>query len=118
MEYQVEVGSTLYKAGLTEDGDTYIAECYFVAIQYADGSRYQHQVTFPGAEYSEDEFGFGFIDIRDAAKAKAERLAQSVRQADGINFQYWEEVDPAYGSDAYQHQGTELKRAFADRLDR
>ena len=118
MKYQVEVGSNLYNAGITEDGEAFIAECYFVAIQYADGSRFQHQVTFPGAQYSEDEFGFGYEDIRDSAKAKAEQLAHSVRQAAGINFQYWEEVDPAYGSDAYQHQGTELKRAFADRLDR
>ena len=118
MLYQVQVGSNLYNAGTTEDGEAYIAECYFVAVEFADGSRFQHQVTFPGAQYSEDEDGFGFEDIRDSAKAKAERLAQSVRQSGAINFKYWDEVDPAYGSDAYQHQGIELQRAFADRFDR
>jgi hypothetical protein len=118
MKYQVEVGSNLYQAGYTEDGEAYIAECYYVAIQFADGSRFEHQVTFPGAQYSEDEDGFGYEDIREVAKAKAERLAQSVRQSDAINFDYWVEVDPAYGSDAYQHQGIELQRAFADRFDR
>ena len=117
MEYQVEVGSTLYQAGRTEDGDAYIAECYFVAIEFSNGQRFQHQVTFPGAEYSEDEFGFGFIDIREVAKNKAECLANSVRKSGSINYDYWEEVDPSYGSKAYQSQGIELKRAFQERLD-
>jgi hypothetical protein len=32
-----------------------------------------------------------------------------------LDADLWEEVDPAYGSDAYVDQGTELKRVFAEK---
>jgi len=116
MEYQVEVGSKLYQAGFTEDGEAFIAESYFVAVEFSDGQRLQHQVTFPGASYEEDEDGFGYVDVREEAKAKAERLASAVRKSACINKEFWVEVDPSYGSQAYQSQGIEAQRAYLDRI--
>jgi hypothetical protein len=116
MKYDISVATDLYTAGNTEDGQPFIAELYYVVMQYEDGRKFQHQAIFFGAEYSEDEDGFGYADVRETALANAERLAERVRNGN-INFRCWDEVDPAYGSDAYVAQGTEAKRVFAERLE-
>jgi hypothetical protein len=32
-----------------------------------------------------------------------------------LSLTFWEEIDPAYGSDEYAYQGTEAKRLFAEK---
>ena len=36
----VAVASDLYKAGVTEDGEDFLAEVYYVVVEVADGSRF------------------------------------------------------------------------------
>ncbi|CAB5219198.1 hypothetical protein UFOVP229_39 [uncultured Caudovirales phage] len=119
--YTAYVASDLYTAGRSCDGHPYVAEQYYVLIENEAGRRFRHTATFNGAEVVVcDDTGYmGFTDQRNEARAKAERLAARVNVAlasgKGIDWTYWGEVDPAYGSDEYVDQGVEAQRAFADR---
>lgn len=121
--FSAHVASDLYQAGYSCDGHPFIAEQFYVVVENEAGRRFHHQVTFNGAEVicNEDTDGetVFFADVRKEASAKAERLAQRVNAAlvDGVSLDSdcWYEVDPAYGSDAYVNQGTELKRVFAEK---
>lgn len=120
--YTAYVASDLFDAGRTEDGTPFIAEVYFVEMENAAGRRFRHDATFSGVEVMVDEYEGGtyFADRREEAKAKVERLAVRINAAlkdgTGVDLSFWEEVDPAYGSDEYIAQGTEAKRAYADRF--
>ena len=118
MKYDISVASDLYNAGNGDDGYPFIAELYYVVLQYEDGRTFRHNAVFLGDELGVDEEdGMTYhCDVRVEAEAKAERLAERVRQAGKVDFQHWEEVDPAYGSEAYVAQNTEAKRVFAERL--
>jgi hypothetical protein len=113
--------SDLYHAGYTEDGESFVAEVYYVVIENNEGLRFRHESSFPSTEaLTDDEGDFYFSDLREEASAKAERLADRVNAAlqagKGIDKALWREVDPAYGSDAYIAQGTEAYRAYQDRF--
>jgi hypothetical protein len=118
MKYDISVASDLYNAGRDDDGFPFIAELYYVVLQYEDGRIFRHNAVFLGDELGVDEEdGMTYHnDVRVEALAKAERLAERVRQAGKVDFQHWEEIDPAYGSEAYVSQGTEAKRVIAERL--
>ena len=117
MNFDTSVASDLYQAGYGDDGHPYIAELYYVVIQYQDGRTFRHKSTFAGAVLRVDhEDGEYFEDVRESALAEAERLAERVRSKGAVDFQYWDEVDPAYGSEAYVSQGTEAKRVQVERL--
>jgi hypothetical protein len=114
--------SDLYQAGYSCDGQPYIAEQFYVVIEDEAGNRFNHQVTFNGAEVicNEDTDGeVVFMDVRTEASAKAEALAARVNAAIqagvALDSSRWNEVDAAYGSDAYVSKGTEASRAFQDR---
>jgi hypothetical protein len=119
--YTAYVASNAYTAGRTEDGHPFIAEVYFVEMENAAGRRFRHYASFPGTQcVIDEEEGYAhFPDLREEATAKADRLTARVNAAlkadKGVDMDFWTEVDPAYGSDAYIDQGTEAKRAFADR---
>ncbi len=55
-----------------------------------------------------------FPDLRQEASAKAVRLSIRVETAlksgQFLSPTFWEEIDPAYGSDEYAYQGTEAMR--------
>lgn len=103
---QVVAYSDLYKAGVTEDGEDYIAERYHVQVELADGTRYRHCAFFNGAKEVSYEEGYGFIDLREEAKAAAEKLARRVQDALRcglkLDLRHWYKDYPAYGSQAYQ----------------
>ena len=119
--YTAYVSSDLYNAGRTEDGHAFIAEVFYVVMEDASGRRFRHEASFAGTQCVVDkEEGYAhFPDLRQEATAKAERLVvrvnASLKAGKGVDMDLWAEVDPAYGSDAYIGQGTEAKRAFADR---
>ncbi len=113
MTLAVEVISYLYKAGVTEDGEDYVAESYSVRVQSPSGRRWVHEEYFEGCAPGRDPDGFPFFsDVREAAKAKAEKLAKAVRarlEAGGkLDQNRWHEADPMYGSTAYQELDAEL----------
>jgi hypothetical protein len=61
-----------------------------------------------------------FPDVREAASAAAEALAAATKEvlASGgkLSLEDWYQIDPAYGSRAYQEDGIEAIRAYADRF--
>lgn len=120
--YTAYVASDLYEAGISCDGRPFIAEKYYVVIENAAGRRFQHEKSFAGVEVieCEDTYETNFADIREEAKSIVETLAAKVNAvlASGktLTASCWFEVDPAYGSDSYVDQGTELTRLFAEKL--
>jgi hypothetical protein len=119
--YNAYVASDLYNAGYSCDGHPFIAERFYVVIENEAGRRFQHEANFNGTErlVCEETGDPCFSDLREEATAKAERLAARVNAAltsgNGIDWAYWFEIDPVYGSEEYQSQGIEAQRAFADR---
>jgi hypothetical protein len=115
------VASDLFNAGYSCDGHPFIAEQYYVVIENAAGRRFRHEKTFNGTEQlvCEETGDSCFPDMREEATAKAERLAARVNAAfaagKDVDWTYWGEIDPAYGSDEFISQGTEAQRAFADK---
>ena len=113
--------SDLYNAGYACDGHPFIAECFYVLIEDAAGRRFRHNAIFNGTErvVCEETGDSCFPDLRQEASAKADRLAARVNAAlaagNKLDAAFWNEVDPAYGSDAYVDQGTELKRVVAEK---
>ena len=113
--------SDLFNAGYSCDGHAYIAEQFYVIIENAAGRRFRHTATFNGTEQlvCEDTGDSCFPDYCATAEAKAERLASRVNAAfaagKNVDWTYWGEIDPAYGSDEYISQGTEAQRCFAEK---
>ena len=119
--YTAYVASDLYNAGYGCDGHPFIADQYYVLIENAAGRRFRHTAAFNGTELvvCEETGDACFPDLREEASAKAERLAQRVNAAlkagVALDSVCWYEVDPAYGSDEYEAQGTEAQRLFAEK---
>src|SRR4030067_605758 len=97
---QYGIKADLYKAGVTEDGEDYIAEFYVIVAQRPGGSREEYNRSFPGCikSYSEDGEGPFFEDVREQALAKAERVLRGIlengRASAGGG---WEEGGSVYG---------------------
>jgi hypothetical protein len=119
--YTAYVASDLFNAGYSCDGHPFIAEQYYVMIENAAGRRFRHQVIFNGTQevVCQESGDSYFPDLRQEASAKAERLAARVNAAlqsgQFLSPTFWDEIDPAYGSDEYMYQGTEAKRLFAEK---
>lgn len=99
--------SDLYQAGVTCDGQPFIAETFYVVMENGNGNRFRHERNFNGTnpEFGEDIDDVYFPDLREEAEAKAERLANKVNAAlasgKGVDFSFWLELEPRYGSNAY-----------------
>jgi hypothetical protein len=119
--YNAYVASDLFNAGYSCDGHPFIAEQYYVMIENAAGRRFRHQAIFNGTQevVCQESGDSYFPDLRQEASAKAERLAARVNAAlqsgQFLSPTFWDEIDPAYGSDEYMYQGTEAKRLFAEK---
>ena len=119
--YTAYVASDLFNAGYSCDGHPFIADQYYVLIENAAGRRFRHVATFNGTEQviCEETGDACFPDLREEASAKAERLADRVNAAfaagKDVDWTYWGEIDPAYGSDEFISQGTEAQRVFAEK---
>ena len=119
--YTAYAASDMYNAGYSCDGRPFIAEQYYVIIENAAGRRFRHQAIFNGTQQvvcTESGESY-FPDLRQEASAKAERLVARVNAAlqsgQFLSPTFWDEIDPAYGSDEYVYQGTEAKRLFAEK---
>jgi hypothetical protein len=118
--YTAHVATDLYNAGYSCDGHPFIAEQYYVVIENAAGRRFRHTVTFNSTQQviCEETGEVHFPDFRHEAAVKVSKLVIRVNaalQADQfLSPTFWEEIDPAYGSDEYAYQGTEAKRLFAE----
>jgi len=118
--FQVAAVSDLFDAGKDNDGQVFAAEVYYVVIENGAGRRWASYDRFRGARREVDEEGWvSFDDLREEASAAAEALAEATDQvlASGgkVSLEDWYQIDPAYGSRAYQEDGIELIRAHEDR---
>ena len=119
--YIAHAASDLFNAGYSCDGHPFIAEQFYVVIENAAGRRFRHTATFNGTDQvvCEDTGDSCFPDLREEAFAKANRLEARVNAAfaagKDVDWTYWGEIDPAYGSDEYISQGTEAQRCFAEK---
>ncbi|NBT76675.1 MAG: hypothetical protein EBT15_12075 [Betaproteobacteria bacterium] len=108
--YTAFVRSDLFHAGFSCDGQPFIAESYYVIIENEDGRRFRHEARFRSTKRVVDEETGDpcFLDLRDEASAKAEKLAERVNAAltagRALNGRHWSEDSPAYGSLEYQRR--------------
>lgn len=118
---EVEATFDQYSAGRhPEDGTQVVGESYYVTVTAPNGRRWAHERRWNNTAIVRcDDADFGAYVQRDwegTGKAAAEALAEAVIDRARIDLAHWVEIDPAYGSDAYQRQGIEAERAFADRF--
>ena len=102
MKLSFSVESSLYEAGITEDGERFIAEMYYVVATDRDGSRYIHTHAYKGARVYETDDAIGFEDVRQQAEAAVNKLLNKIVRSGGrIDLGVWAVDRPAYGSAAY-----------------
>lgn len=112
-QMKVNVHSDLYNAGLTEDGREYHAEMYYVIAEDDVGHRWAHKTGFySAARHSfcdEDGDGVVFEDLREEMKKRVNdlcsRIAAHLASGGTLDLDHWNELPPAYGSQAYQTEG-------------
>lgn len=110
MALEISAVSDLFNYGMTEDGEAFIAERFYIMAEADNGQRWVHTARFDSVVKSygdEDCDGMVFFeDHRQEASDKAEALAVRIRlfmNAGGkLDPMHWIESDPRYGSDAYQ----------------
>lgn len=106
----------------SEDGAPLIGERFLVWIEMrSSGRRWEHQRSFQThIEYDADTgaaYIQGFDKARDRATALAARIEAGLLEGRRLDPECWREIDPVYGSAAYEAQGTEAQRAFAEQRD-
>lgn len=109
MALEIGVASDLFNYGMTEDGEAFIAERYYIEAEAPNGQRWIHTARFDAAkriEGGEDCDGMVYFqDLREEASSKAEALALRIRLftfvGGKLNPMHWTETDPRYGSNAY-----------------
>lgn len=91
-----------------EDGEPIEALNYYVLVRAPNGRQWVHQESRNNRSlHWDDDHGIDYIERHDDAEPFCQRLADRVRahlEAGGVpDFaNYWTEIDPAYGSEAYQ----------------
>ena len=95
-----DIHSRVYQAGRDEDGVFY-ATSYQVHLVSDSGRRWEHDHNFNTAEDAE----------KLAAKVNA-----ALEAGRKLRRKHWLEIDPVYGSDAYDRQGVELDRWMEERM--
>jgi hypothetical protein len=109
----IEVGGDLYQAGRTEDGVPYIAENYFVTVEFEGGEVYRHREVFLGCKVEEDDEGYShFGDIREESSRRAntlcERVQAHVAAGGTLDMSHWSFYRTIYGSGAYLAETAEM----------
>lgn len=100
--------SKLKSYGHTEDGEEFVGEAYMIWAEKANGERLCHFHLFDGVNVELTEEGIPmFIDVRESAKAAAERLLARI-EAENPDFEtcadskYWGWIPARYGSVAFE----------------
>lgn len=102
-----------------EDGEALIGESFLVWIEMrSSGRRWEHVRSFSTAvEYDEEGCAHvvGYEEAHDRANALAARIEAGLLEGFRLRPDCWKEIDPVYGSEAYQAQGIEAQRAAEER---
>lgn len=105
--FEIEASTVYHKFGVTEDGEDFIGEVFYIVATDADGYRFTHELRF-STVYSvepehEDDYGFR---SDTGAKNSAELFASLLPKTfDPDDSACWEESRPCYGSPAYIKSG-------------
>jgi hypothetical protein len=118
--WTVAVMASLFDTFLRdEDGAQVIGECFQVAVTAPNGQRWVHQKSF-STEVRYDDDGYphltGYVLAEAAAEHLSARVEAGLKAGRQIAAGLWNEIDPAYGSEAYQAYGIEAQRAYEDQF--
>lgn len=89
-----------------EDGEPIEGLYFYILARDAAGNQWVHPRGLANSELRWDkEYGIDYVERFEGVEQRQERLAQRIRDhlaAGGkLDFDQWEEIDPAYGSEAY-----------------
>lgn len=106
---EIMIGSDLFKAGVTEDGEDYIGERFYVMVEAPNGQRWVHLVKFDSTKAvdgGEDCDGMVFFpdqmqEAKDAIQILCDRVTAHIKAGGKLDPAMWVECDPRYGSDQY-----------------
>lgn len=100
------VREDLVELGRDEDGSVVVGRSFYVVAEDELGHRWAHSHSFLDHVRAVDEDGLRYWARRDGADAEADRLLGRIEAAVAagrrLDAAHWAEVDPAYGSAAYQ----------------
>ena len=110
MSLQIDVRDNEFLVGRDEDGCDVYGLAYSVIAINERGERWAHERTFVDRElvrrYDEQDGDEYTVYLTHPAKERAEALAKKIAQhlarGGNINLDHWTEIDPMYGSVAYQ----------------
>ena len=107
----VFVRDDLVEIGLTEDGEAEIARQFYLVAEAPNGARWGHDYsrlnkvrTMFVDEYDGPVHGWARDDeaAEKAMEALRAKVAGHIAKGGKLDPQHWNEIDPAYGSAAYQ----------------
>lgn len=102
----------VHQAGTTEEGYPRLADYWVLLATAVDGTRFRARRSFCSDAYDvlggAEKAASAFVEVVQAALDAGVDPAASAK---------WARVDPAYGSVAYQREGTEGVRAARERDD-
>jgi hypothetical protein len=89
--------------GYTEDGEKFYFDCWYVVMTHESGRRWINLRSFIGYDINEVK-----REVEEHCAFVIERLKKEDWSLSAIEeSEFWRETVPAYGSDAYQKQGSE-----------
>lgn len=98
----------LVDLGRDEDGEVVVGRSFYVVAEDDAGHRWAHSHSFLDHVRAVDEDGArywarrSFAEVEDAAARLRDRIAAHVAAGGRLDASLWVEIDPAYGSAAYQ----------------
>lgn len=122
MKLSIGYRDDFYIAGQFE-GDNIIGSKYYVVAQAEDGSQWAHNRSFLSLRqvYDSDWGDYVFMHEKQQAVAAIEKLSLRIQQhlqaGGSIDMQHWYEIDPAYGSEAYQEMDSGGYFAFREKQE-
>lgn len=102
----IDIREDLVELGYDEDGSMIVASQFYLVAQTARGRRFAHNHCRIDRVRSVNEEGMTCWP-RDGGKARADmevllsRVQARLAAGGAIDFLYWNEIDPMYGSEAY-----------------
>lgn len=103
------VRDDLVKVGVSEDGEDELGLVYYVIARGPDGRQWAHNRSFLNKQkrYDPEDGVYFYRDDEGKASRQVAHLLSQITEAVAHGGQpnfaaHWNEIDPAYGSDAYQ----------------
>ena len=101
-KWTIEITSDLFNAGMSEDGEYYTAEMYFITATRKDGKCLAHNQRYHSARAVDNGDGcMFFVDNRKEILPIVEALCSRIKASGVIDDTYWTEIEPSYGSEYY-----------------